>query len=178
LSAQLLEHWFGEERVLLPVVGSAGASRVARELARRFAEMGERTLLIDGDLRAPELHAVFGLPNENGLADALDGGTMQVARGGDGLAVLVSGRVRQEPLELLSRPRLPDLLREAANAFRIVIIATAAPERGPDFEIFAALAGGALVVAPYGVEAPVLGGLRTQLERCAARLVATVVERR
>src|SRR5947207_7418283 len=54
LCRQLLEHWFGAGRTLLPLVSlraGDGRSTLAAELARRFAAMGERTLLIDADLR-------------------------------------------------------------------------------------------------------------------------------
>jgi hypothetical protein len=178
LCRQLLEHWFVGGRALLPLVGNAHTAEIARDMAVIFAEMGVRTLLIDADLRSPRLHGFFGVPNRQGLADVLDGRGVQLAQRGEQLALLVCGGVSEDPLELLSRPRLPDLLRVVARPFRVVLIATSAIERGPDFEIFAALAGGALVVTRSGEDAAALGELRTRLRRCAARLVATVSDRR
>jgi hypothetical protein len=178
LCRQLLEHWFVGGRALLPIVGEADTARLAHELAVAFAEMGVRTLLIDADLRSARLHAFFGVPNRQGLADVLDGRGVQLAQRGENLALLVCGGVSEDPLELLSRPRLADLLRVVAKPFRVVLIATSAIERGPDFEIFAALAGGALIVTRSGEDAAALGALRARLRRCAARLVATVLDRR
>lgn len=185
LCRQLLEHWFSDGRCVLPVVSlgaGEGRSRLASQLAVLFAEMGERTLLIDADLRAPSLHAEFGLPNRHGLADLLDGRTVQLAaihgKFGENLALLVAGSVREDPLELLSRDRLRHFLSAAARPFRVVLIDTPAAERGPDFEIFAALAGGALLVLRPGQDATPLGALKKRLERCSARLVATVLNRR
>jgi hypothetical protein len=56
-------------------------------------------------------------------------------------------------------------------------VRTAPVARGPDFEIFAALAGGAVIVAPRNATARELGALRAELARCAARVIGTVLGR-
>lgn len=181
LCARLLEHWFTPQRRLLAVVSAQpgeGRSRLAAQLAVAFAAMGEKTLLIDGDFRAPALHRAFNLPNDHGLADLLDDRRVSLASAGTNLSVMVAGKPRRDPLELLSRSRLPAFLAEAGKHFRVVVIDTPAAARGPDFQIFAALAGGALVVtAQDSAEAQALRGLHAMLQRCAARLVATVARR-
>jgi protein-tyrosine kinase len=180
LCAQLLEHWFGAARALLPVVSARcgdGRTTLAAELARRFAAMGARTLLIDADLRSPALHAQFGLPNRAGLADMLEGRDVRLAACRENLAVLVAGRVREDPLELLSRERLRRFLAAAARPFRVVLVDTPAAERGPDFEMFAALARGAVLVVRPGERSPRLAALRRRLARCAARPVASIFNR-
>ncbi|HUQ74856.1 MAG TPA: CpsD/CapB family tyrosine-protein kinase [Burkholderiales bacterium] len=177
LARQLGEHWFRDGRKLLPVVSAGkgdGRSSVARELATLFAQMGERTLLIDADLRSPSVHRAFHLKNKGGLADLLADRPVQLAACRDNLAVLVAGTTREHPLELLSRPRLLNFLAAAARPFDVVLIDTPAAEAGPDLEIFAALAGGALLVVRPGEDAARLSQLRRQLTRCAARPVATV----
>jgi len=177
LARQLDEHWFGAERKLLPVVSAGkgdGRSRVVIQLAERFAQMGARTLVIDANLRSPALHRAFGLKNEGGLADLLDDRPVQLAACQANFAVLVAGSVREDPLELLSRPRLANFLRAAARPFDVVLIDTPAAECGPDLEIFAALARGALLVVRPGEDAARLSQLRRRLTRCNARPVASV----
>jgi Mrp family chromosome partitioning ATPase len=178
LCARLLEHWFTPQRRLLAIVSAQpgeGRTRLAGQLSAAFAAMGEKTLLIDGDLRAPALHRAFNLPNAHGLADLLEDRSASLASSGTHLSVMVAGRPRTDPLELLSRSRLPAFLAEAAKHFRVVLIDTPAAARGPDFQIFAALAGGALVVtAQKSANVHSLRGLHAALERCSARLVATV----
>lgn len=181
LARQLGEHWLGAGRKLLPVVSAGngdGRSRVAVQLARHFAESGVRTLLVDGDFRAPSVHRRLRLPNERGLADLLAGRPVQLAAARENLAVLVAGRVTDDPLELLSRPRLLDFLRAAARPFDVVLIDTPAADRGPDHEIFAALAGGALLVVRPGEDAARLSRLRGRLTHCNARPVASVFSAR
>lgn len=178
LCARLLEHWFSAERRLLAIVSvqpGEGRSGLAAQLAVAFAALGEKTLLIDGDFRAPRLHRAFNLPNVHGLGDLLEDGRASLARAGDNLSVMVAGSPRADPLELLSRSRLPAFLAEARKHFRVVLIDTPAAARGPDFQMFAALAGGALVIsARDSAEAHALRGLHAALQRCGAQLVATV----
>lgn len=181
LCARLLEHWFTPQRHMLAVVSAQpgeGRSRLAAQLAVAFAAMGEKTLLIDGDLRSPALHRAFNLGNAQGLADLLDDRGVSLAHAGANLSIMVAGKARRDPLELLSHNRLPVFLAEAAKHFRVVLIDTPAAARGPDFQLFAALAGGALVVTGHeSARADALRALRAALERCAARLVATVARR-
>ena len=177
LSRQLLEHWFNGSRTLLPVISVGardGRSSLAAELAQTFAAMGERTLLIDADFRSPSLHQRYSLKNTGGLADLLDGRVVRLAACRENLAVLVAGAVREDPLELLSRQRLRHFLGAAARPFRVVLIDTQAAERGPDLEMFAALAGGALLVVRPGEDAVRLARLRRRLTCCKALPVATV----
>lgn len=177
LAHQLLAYWFNGRRSLLPVISACaedGRSSLAASLARTFAAMGQRTLLIDADLRSPSLHRRFSIGNNLGLADFLDGRGVRLASCGDNLAVLAAGAVREDPLELLSRERLRRFLAAAARPFRVVLADTPAASRGPDHEMFCALAGGALVVIRKGEDARRLAGLRRRLARCAARPVASV----
>jgi Mrp family chromosome partitioning ATPase len=178
LARQLLAHWFGRRRAVLAVVSPerrGARTRAAAELARVFAAMGEPTLLIDADLRSPGLHREFGLPNRAGLADFLEGRTTRLAHCADNLAVLVAGRAHDDPLELLSRSRLQHLLAAAAKRYRVVLVDTPAAARGPDLQLFAAFAGGALVVTEHPAQAHALRRLRDLLAGCKARIVGTVL---
>ena len=181
LARQLQRHWFTGERKLLPVISAgsgAGRSSLARSLAFEFAAMGERTLLIDADFRAPSQHRAFALQNAGGLADLLQNRPVKMAACRENLAVLVAGAVGEDPLELLSRPRLLNFLEAAARPFSVVLIDTPSAERGPDYELFAALAHGALLVVCAGEDAGHIAALRRRLTHCAAQPVATVISHR
>ena len=180
LCRQLLDHWLHSGRVLLPVVSAQrgeGRTYLAAQLASAFAALGEKTLLIDGDFRSPALHAAFGVPNEGGLADYLAGKATNPVPVNENLALLVAGDGARRPLELLGGERLRTLVTAAAKHFRVIVVDTPAAARGPDLEIFAALATGALVVASQGSSRP-LARLRTALGRCAAQPLAIVVNQR
>ena len=182
LARQLVQYWFVAGRRLLPIVDlSEGASgALAAELGRALAAMGMRTLLVDADLRSPRLHERFGVPRGKGLVDALEGldsDEVRLAACEENVALLTAGTARGHPLELLSRARLPRLLGAVAAPFHAVLVCAPPVARGPDFEIFAALAGGALVFAGPRTGAGELAALRRRMTRCAARVVATVRER-
>jgi Mrp family chromosome partitioning ATPase len=180
LARQLVEYWFIDARRLLPVLGlraGEGPAALAGELAERLGGLGLRTLLIDGDLRSPRLHGRFGVPRGKGLADFLDVRGMDEVAVRDNLTLVSAGTVRDDPLELLSRARLRRLLGRMATRFDAVLVATPPASRAPDFEIFAALAGGALVFADRHTGGAELASLRKRLSRCAARVVGTVLER-
>jgi protein-tyrosine kinase len=178
LAAQLAAHWFGCGRRILPVVSAergSGRTRAAADLARAFAAMGRRTLLIDADFRSPGLHAEFGLPNRGGLAEFLEGGGAALAHCADHLSVLVAGRSGADPLDLLSRPRMQALLTSAAQRYDAVLVDTPAAEHGPDLQLFAAFGGGALVVTRRAPSPKGLQRLRNLLTPCKACVVGTVL---
>src|SRR5688572_4578066 len=179
LCRQLLDHWL-QGRTLLPVVSAQrgeGRTYFAANLATAFAALGEKTLLIDADFRSPGVHLAFGLPNRGGLADYLKGKKVEPAVHNENLAVLVAGDAGRNPLELLVGERLKGLLAAASKHFRVIIVDTPAAARGPDLEIFTALARGALVVAG-GAPARPLSRLKAALERSSAQPLAIVVNQR
>ena len=48
-----------------------GKTMIISNLAVKVAEAGKRVLLIDCDMRKPDIHDMFGLPNQKGLSDYL-----------------------------------------------------------------------------------------------------------
>ena len=178
LSRQLLGHWFARGRTTLAIVSAQsgdGRTRVAAELARACAAQGVPTLVIDADFRSPALHRAFGLANRAGLADFLEGRSPELAHCAENLSVLVAGRSGADPLDLLSRRRMQDLLAAAARRYSVVLIDTPAAARGPDLQLCAAFAGGALVVTRRPADIDGLKKLDRFLKRCPARVVGTVL---
>ena len=178
LAEQLAAHWFRRGRPVLAVVSAeegVAHARVAAELARAFARSGERTLLVDADIRRPALHRAFKLKNGDGLAGFLEGRAPSLEQCGENLSVLVAGRSSADPLELLSRTRMRELLAAAATRYGVVLVHTPAAVRGPDLQLPAAFAGGALVVTRFRAAAQPLERLRELLSVCRARVVGAVL---
>ncbi len=178
LSRQLAAHWFRRGRPVLAVVSAdtgEGRTRVAVELARAFSAAGESTLLIDANFRAPGVHRAFALRNRAGLADFLGGGSTRIAHCADNLSVMVAGHSAEDPLELLSRPRMLELLAAASRRYRVVLVDTPEAALGPDLQLFAAFAGGALVVTQREAGMDGLRTLERYLRQASARVVGTVL---
>ncbi|HZE90517.1 MAG TPA: chain length determinant protein tyrosine kinase EpsG [Rhizobacter sp.] len=156
MRSQLMLRWFDktEQRQVLAVVGTErgeGRSFLAANLAVVFSQLGERTLLIDADLRSPRQHELFHLQNKTGLSTMLSGRARDEAiiRITDlaGLYVLPAGPVPPNPLELLSRPTFDELLGQVKAMFDVVIIDTPALSEGEDAALISIRTGAALAVA-------------------------------
>lgn len=140
---------------MLAIVGAEryeGGSYLAANLAIVFAQMGERTLLIDADMRTPRQHQLFGLNNQLGFSSVLAGranAQTTVSRIDyiDNLTVLPSGPIPPNPQELLNRPSFNTLLEWAALSYDIVLLDTSSLAMGADAMMVAAKAGAALAVA-------------------------------
>lgn len=166
LRSQLMLRWFSAEEdhrslaVVSPNKGE-GRSHLAANLAVVFSQMGEKTLLIDADLRSPRQHALFGLENMTGLsavlADRADLNVIARIPAFVDLSVLTAGAVPPNPLELLGRGAFGDVMSACSEAFDVVVIDTPADSLGADGQIVAARCHGALMVARRN---------RTSLERC------------
>ncbi|HET9405244.1 MAG TPA: polysaccharide biosynthesis tyrosine autokinase [Burkholderiales bacterium] len=154
LRTQMVLHWVDSERKSL-VVASAdprdGRSYLAANLAVVFAQLGGKTLLIDGDMRNPRQHRIFGQGNGPGLAQVLSGrlGAEAAVRVPyfDNLWLLPAGAAPPNPLELLSSPAFPRMLLEFRGQFDLILIDTPAAARGSDARVIGARADGALVIA-------------------------------
>jgi receptor protein-tyrosine kinase len=156
IRSQLMVRWFdkAEHRQVLAVVGTArgeGRSYLAANLAVVFSQLGERTLLIDGDLRHPRQHELFKLSNGVGLSTILSERSRDeaIVRITDlvGLFVLPAGPTPPNPLELVSRPLFDDFLSRMRSTFDVVIIDTPCLSEGDDAAIVAIRSGAALAVA-------------------------------
>lgn len=156
LRSQLKLRWFDAEagtRVIAIVSPEAGEGRsfVAANLAVVFAQLGERTLLIDADLRQPRQHELFRLPNKMGLSSILAArtplsGCISRIPGLMGLTVLPAGPIPPNPQELLSRPAFTALIVYVQRHFDVVIVDTPAGARSADTQAITTRTRGALVV--------------------------------
>lgn len=110
-------------------VQSEGKTYVASNLAVAFSQLGERVLIIDGDLRRPKLHSTFGLSSARGLSDFLAKG-LDVSEIRDllqatevpGVDALPCGPRPPNPSELLNTPRLAALVAWAATTYDRVVV--------------------------------------------------------
>ncbi|WP_229220000.1 chain length determinant protein tyrosine kinase EpsG [Rugamonas fusca] len=151
--SQLMLRWFARERKSLVIAGVSsgdGASMFAANLAVVFSQLGERTLLVDANLRRPRQHQVFDLQGRQGLSDALAGradqGVIEKIEPFMSLSVLGAGTLPPNPQELLSRPVFADLNRELEAQYDIVLYDGAAFGDGSDSMALAARIGGVLLV--------------------------------
>jgi protein-tyrosine kinase len=157
-----------------------GRSYVAASLAVAFSQLGERTLLIDADLRSPRQHRIFDVPDRIGLSAVLSGrgdrsAVVPVSRFGT-LSLLPSGAVPPNPQELLSRHTLAALLEELRADFDVILFDTPPAKQYADAQSVAFRAGSVMVLArkDYTRLADTNGVIR-HLRDTGARVVGTVL---
>jgi polysaccharide biosynthesis transport protein len=120
--------------VVTSTTRNEGKSTTALALAINFAQMGQRVLLIDGDMRNPSVHKLLGLDNDFGLSNLLSSETrgekMIQPTGVKNLSVLTAGPVPPNPVDLLMGPKLLLLLNITASLGIDYVIVDAPPLLG------------------------------------------------
>lgn len=148
----------GERRSSMVVTSSVvgeGKTETATNLARVLALAGERVLLVDADLRRPQVGPRLRLDSQLGLSDVLTGrGSLQdlvINVAPDYLSVLPSGTVPPNPSELLGSEAMSHLIATVERQYDYVIFD--APPLLPvtDAVVLAAQTGGAVVISRSGV---------------------------
>jgi capsular exopolysaccharide synthesis family protein len=117
---------------LTSAVPNEGKSLVNVLLAKTLSEMGKRVLLIDADMRKPQLHYRLGLNNLVGLSNILTednirwSDAVQTVKNHEGWSVITSGRRPPDPTRLLSSARMHQLAQEISQSgqFDLVIYDT------------------------------------------------------
>jgi protein-tyrosine kinase len=145
-----------------------GRSQLCAELAIAFAQLGRRTLLVDADLRHPRQHVLFTAENQWGLAQTLALGEAAYLHGVEGLpelAVLTSGTIAPNPLELVSNRRFERLLSEMRRQYDFIVIDTPAVSLYADALQIATVAQRVLVVSR--TEATSFSSMKDMLRRLA-----------
>lgn len=186
--SQLMLRWFNTDpthKVIAVVSPGKGEGRsfIAANLAIVFAQQGQRTLLLDADLRAAPTegqHSLFKLGKSTGLSGILaDRAGLEAALpvpSLPGLTVLPVGAVPPNPQELLGRPEFRELLGKAAQQFDVIIIDTPSGGDFADAEIIAARAGAALMVARKNQSLmPTVALLARRLQEGGVTLVGSVL---
>lgn len=185
LRSQLMLRWFSTapERKGLAIVGAGrgeGRSYLAANLAIAFSQLGERTLLIDADLRSPRQHQLFGLGRQAGLSDLLAGrvglqAVVPIPALRD-LAVLPAGALPPNPQELLGRPQFLKLLQSFSEDHDVIIMDTPAASHYADAHTVAVRAGAALLVARQDMSSlPKLAHLTQGLREFGVGVVGSVL---
>jgi protein-tyrosine kinase len=171
-----------DARVL--VVGSVargdGRSYVAANLAVVFSQLGERTLLIDADLRNPSQHVLFAVEPSVGLSTHLSGrsslNAIQTIGGLAHLSLLVAGPVPPNPQELLSRSSFAHLLAGVCRDYDTVIIDTSAAEVAADVVTLATRASAALLIARQDhTQLARLNALGREMDEAGARVLGCIL---
>jgi capsular exopolysaccharide synthesis family protein len=140
--------------VVTSSVAEEGKSSTAVNLALTLARAGVRTLLVDGDLRRPQVADTFAIDGSAGVTTVLLG-KVELADAvwthpETGLAVLPSGVVPPNPAELLQTRAMSHLLDTLRSDYEVVVVDSAPLNPVTDASLVAARADGVLLVVRHG----------------------------
>ncbi len=133
-------------------VSGEGKSSVASQLAVSLARAsGQPTLLIDGDMRSPDLHRIFQIDLQPGLAEVLGGGqkiSECINRSwSEHVHILPAGKLTNSPHKLLGAERFVAVLDWARRRYRYIVIDTPPILAASESMVMARAADGTLICA-------------------------------
>jgi capsular exopolysaccharide synthesis family protein len=162
-----------------------GKTTVACNLSIAMAEIGRKVLLIEGDLRRPRLHKVFGAPNHSGLSDLLwtdipletvPIGHLVHQTDVSCLFLMPGGSCRVTPANLFYSPRMKRLLNRFRKEFDMILIDAPPMIHLADARVLGRFADGVILVVRAG-ETTTESALfaRHRFEEDGTRVLGTVL---
>ena len=183
LRSQLMMRWFNESNKVLAIISAnagEGGSYLAANLAVMFSQLGERTLLVDANMRNPRQHIIFNLKESRGLSDIIAGraglDAVSHVEHFEDLSVVGAGTVPPNPQELLNRASFSYFMNQAANQYDVVLVDTSPATGSADAQATVARCGGALLVSRLNrTRLADINEVRNQIAVTGAQLVGAVI---
>lgn len=156
-----------------------GKSVTAANYAVALAQSGKKVLIIDCDLRRPNIHKIFGLPNINGLTNALIRENklekcIKYTNVKDVFA-LVAGPIPPYPSEMIDSERMGEVITAVKSSFDMIIIDSPPVIPVTDALILANRVDGTIVVVSVGTtEKELFKRTIKELEKVGANILGTV----
>jgi capsular exopolysaccharide synthesis family protein len=155
----LLSSAGGAPKTLLVTSSQPGEGKTTTVVntAMILAQTGAKVIVIDGDMRRPRLHSIFGLDNTAGLSGLLaskmsDKEMLDSVQFHEqsGLYVLPSGRIPPNPAELLGSDQIRSLMKVLASNFTHIVIDSPPVASFTDGVLLSSVADGVLLVVHGG----------------------------
>jgi len=138
--------------VISSAMSGDGKSTVAFHLAQTACAMGRRVLLVDADMRRPQIHDLANLNNRWGLSNLISGNipretAIQEISSFGGLSVITAGPIPPDPIKLLSSQKMKQIMEDLHSTFDLVIYDTPPLVGLADANLLAPYTNGIVVVA-------------------------------
>jgi tyrosine-protein kinase Etk/Wzc len=133
---------------------SEGKSTIVSNLALTFANAGRRTLLVDCDLRKPNVQNIFEIDRDPGLTTVLLGEKswreVLVATKIPDLHIIPSGPIPPNPTEMLGSQHMKDLIAALQSEFEMILFDSPPVVAVTDAAILSSVVDGTLLVVELG----------------------------
>ncbi|MGH7718247.1 MAG: GumC family protein [Gemmatimonadaceae bacterium] len=157
-----------------------GKSLISANLALSFAEAGYRTLLVDGDIRRGELHAMFGANRRPGLVDYLVGEAPLEAilrnSVNENLTLVPCGTRRHRGPELLVSEKLANFIADMRPRYDVIVVDSPPLGAGIDPFVLGTATGNLLMVFRTGASDRKMAEAKLKmLEKLPIRILGAVL---
>ncbi len=159
-----------------------GKTTIACNLAIILSQGGKRVLILDADLRRPNVHKQFSISNRVGLSDLIRGrlgleDVVQIPENIKNLYIISSGSLPPNPAELLGSSKMAEVLENLRNQFDIIVV-DSPPMLVSDAQILSSRVDGMLfVIRPGKTHIDVAKSPLEELNRIDARVIGVVLNR-
>jgi succinoglycan biosynthesis transport protein ExoP len=156
-----------------------GKSATVANVAVSFAQLEEKVLVVDTDLRKPRLHRVFKVRNVTGLTGFLTGKAplKEVVEKTfiENIWLIPSGPIPPNPAELLNSRKMKDLIEEIGQVFDIVLLDSPPVLAVSDTVLISSFAESCVLVVRSGQtrRKPFLSAVQ-ELNRARAKIIGVV----
>ncbi|MFV1951722.1 MAG: polysaccharide biosynthesis tyrosine autokinase [Nitrospinota bacterium] len=167
---------------ILSAGSGEGRTFLAANLSVAFAQMGASTLLIDLNFRGPRIHELFGKDNSSGISSLIiNRATWKQAikpTPFSSLNIMTSGPIPPNPLEILERRQVQQILKELQETFYVVIVDTPCLLQSTDALVIASMTEGSVLVASEGkTKRADFSHITNKLSSLRTRILGSVLNR-
>ena len=158
-----------------------GKSTVSANLASAIAQLGQKVLLIDGDLHRPRQHSIWNLENQLGLIEVLQekgnlAEAIQSLQINPNLDVLPAGWHQAEYLSLLRSPNMKQLIDFCSQQYDLIVIDTPPVLLFADTLTIGKNTDGIVLVGRVGVTNPAItNSAKELLEQSRQKVLGMVI---
>ncbi|MFH1737815.1 MAG: polysaccharide biosynthesis tyrosine autokinase [bacterium] len=157
-----LERFIRKNRIRSLAISSThpreGKTTVLTNLAIVLAQAGYRVLVVDGNLRTPSVHTVFGSDGLLGLSNVLSEtrDLSEAIRPVNilGVSILPAGRVTADPLDFIGSAKMREIFLKLREEADLTLVDTPASLTATDAALLASMVDGTLLVVRSGVPTP------------------------